>query len=227
MNVKLLITKANRVIQKHGLYKSFVFATLYWRQRSLVDEFDRTHGTDTSGKIPLWEYSIDSPNAKFGGAYQGTDASVVEKAMTLVARDPKSLAFIDLGCGKGKALILAWKLGFRSVIGVEFAKELVDVARKNFQILGVKNSHIIAADAATYEFPNEDFVLYLFNPFSAEIMKTVVDNLRLVRTNYFVVYCRPDAAAIFDESGLLERIGEIKDFNQRLIVWRSKNKQSA
>ena len=43
------------------------------------------------------------------------------------------LTFIDLGSGKGRAVLLASLYPFRRLIGVEFSPELTEVARLNVQ----------------------------------------------------------------------------------------------
>ena len=39
--------------------------------------------------------------------------------------------FIDFGSGKGRCLLMAGILGFKNVIGIEFAKDLCEWAKRN------------------------------------------------------------------------------------------------
>src|SRR5882724_11277495 len=43
-------------------------------------------------------------------------------------------SFLDVGAGKGRALLLAAELPFRKVIGVELSEDLARVAQKNITI---------------------------------------------------------------------------------------------
>jgi hypothetical protein len=45
--------------------------------------------------------------------------------------DPSQFAFVDLGCGKCRTLILAAEHGFRPVIGVELDLPLTGIARSS------------------------------------------------------------------------------------------------
>ena len=65
---------------------------------------------------------------------------------------PRSASFVDLGCGKSRPLIVAAAMGFKTVIGVEFVRELVEVAREDLRKTR-SNARVVCADAAWYELP--------------------------------------------------------------------------
>ncbi len=88
------------------------------------DSFDLRHGTDTGGIEPLWKFHIRSSNRSFGFCYQPTDEKELVDAVNFLSEDLRAFTFVDLGCGKGRALLVASNLGFEQVIGVEFAREL-------------------------------------------------------------------------------------------------------
>jgi len=91
---------------------------------------------------------------------------------------------------------------------VEFVQELAEIAKQNLEQMGIKNAVVLQADAAQYRFPNSEIVVYLFNPFSEEVMLKVVDNLRgCLPKKLYVIYAAPQCAALFDESGFLTRLG--------------------
>src|SRR5206468_4366794 len=112
------------------------------------DEFDLRHGTDTSGVEPLWKFRVASPNARFGFHYKATDEKELLDAITFLDEDPRAFTFVDLGCGKGRPLLIAARLGFARIIGVEFAPELVAVAAGNLATMRVSNATVVHADAA-------------------------------------------------------------------------------
>lgn len=64
--------------------------------------------------------------------------------------------FIDIGSGKGKACIYAArKFKFNKIIGIDFSKELTDIAKSNKQKLGARHQNIkfIHADATEWKIP--------------------------------------------------------------------------
>ena len=100
--------------------------------------------------------------------------------MRAIGRPLTDYTFIDIGCGKGRTLILALDYGFRNVVGVEFAAELVAIARANLASRGLDtnaNVTVLQEDATQYEFPGGPLVVYLYNPFGPEVFRKVLDNL--------------------------------------------------
>ena len=89
------------------------------------------HHTDTGGVSPVWELDTDSANVRFAERYQAVTTDRLQAALAFLREDWSNFTFVDLGCGKGRALIAASEHGFARIIGVEFAKSLVDIARKN------------------------------------------------------------------------------------------------
>jgi SAM-dependent methyltransferase len=90
--------------------------------------------------------------------------------------------FIDMGSGKGRMLFVAAEHPFRKVRGVEFVIDLHEQARDNIRRNNRRKQKCadiesIHADAAEFEFPNENLVLYLFNPFGPEVLSRIVANL--------------------------------------------------
>jgi SAM-dependent methyltransferase len=90
--------------------------------------------------------------------------------------------FIDIGSGKGRMLLLASEFPFRKIVGVEMRQDLHDRALENvrrFRRPRVKCSQIECRleDATRYDFPAGKLIVYLFNPFSAEVAREVLRRL--------------------------------------------------
>jgi predicted RNA methylase len=85
--------------------------------------------------------------------------------------------FVDYGSGKGSAIIHAKALGFTKTIGIEFAKELHEIAQKNIQKLHLENVDSFYADATSYSAPLDTSVIYLFNPFDEVVMEKFILNV--------------------------------------------------
>jgi SAM-dependent methyltransferase len=107
------------------------------------------------------------------GNSNGTDSN---------GRDYSQYTFIDMGSGKGRVLFVAAEYPFRKVIGVEFSNDLHEEALANlkgYKYRGRRCADIepVHADAREFEFPNENLVIYLFNPFGPEVMGRMLANL--------------------------------------------------
>lgn len=99
--------------------------------------------------------------------------------------------FIDIGSGKGKACLYAsFKHKFEKIIGVEFSKDLVNIANENKQRAKADNIFFLNCDATEYYLPSTRSLVFMFNPFDEVILeKFVRNNLDLFKkTNSIIAY---------------------------------------
>jgi hypothetical protein len=94
----------------------------------------------------------------------------------------ESFTFIDLGSGKGRALLLASDYPFRSIVGVEILPELHVIAERNFATYSSPSQKCAqlrswCGDARDFVFPDQPLLIYLFNPFFEPVLTRVLDNL--------------------------------------------------
>jgi SAM-dependent methyltransferase len=89
----------------------------------------------------------------------------------------KETAVLDLGCGKGGALITFARLGFAHVDGVEISPELCAIARRNLALLGMNHARILEGDAAQFVDLDGYGAVYMYNPFPRSVVRAVVSNL--------------------------------------------------
>ena len=121
---------------------------------------------------------------------------------------PPGSVIVDLGSGKGGAVLTLSRLGFDEVIGVELSASLVDIARRNAARLGRRNVRFIHGDAAAFHDLDRVTHIYMFNPFPAEVLATVMAHLRTSLTRFpralTVVYVNPAYAGVIEATGLFE-----------------------
>jgi SAM-dependent methyltransferase len=200
VNTRLLAAKFVAEVRAAGVVHAVSHAVRHAIKQGIEkfnpvqDEFDIRYGTDTSGSINLWKYRIESPNARYGVSYGSTSEQHIE---VLLAPLPRTASFVDLGCGKGRPLLVAAKLRFKTVIGVEFVRELAEVARGNLRKVGT-GATVVHEDAAAYEFPAGPLIVYLCNPFMAAVMSPVAQKLRRHKGELWVIYVNPRHGHLFD-----------------------------
>ncbi len=175
--------------------------------------FDLIHGTDTSGFVSAEELPQKEAARAHAVCYAGSQPSVLRLA--LAALPPvDSCTFLDLGCGKGRALLVASELPFRDILGVELSPHLAQIARRNAAIIAQRypqrtGVRIAVADASTFPLPAGDLVLFLYHPFGAELVAKVVAGVEAAlttdRRSIYVVYYNPVAGHCFDASPLMRR----------------------
>ena len=141
--------------------------------------FDLLHGTDTGGYIPGRSISAISLSALYTTAYTGISPSAMTQALATLPIQCEDFTFVDLGCGKGRALMVAAQFPFRHLLGVEIAGELCDVAQDNVTTNPdwADRISIVNRDATKVTFPQGPLLVYLFNPFLAHVLQRVLKNL--------------------------------------------------
>jgi len=153
------------------------------REKAVADNaFDEVNGTLTGGVKEIFDLKIVGKNARHGLSHIATDPAAFLGLIGELDIDFASHTFIDLGSGRGRALLLATSLPFRRVIGVEFASELHESAKHNLAAFAANGGDIsrislILGDAADYSFPDEPLVIYMFNPFSSSMVRQVAENV--------------------------------------------------
>jgi predicted RNA methylase len=146
-------------------------------------EFDIRYGVDTGGV--LLEPRMEGRSAEtrnWANPYYGTPGSAFRRIIRRSGIRPRDFIFVDLGCGKGRTLLLASLFGFREVIGVEADSHFAGQARLNAeawlrQHLCCRPIRIIEADARDFDAPDEDLFIYMYNPFKGQVFECVADQL--------------------------------------------------
>jgi len=179
---------------------------LFWLRMStwsrIYDGFDRRHGTETGGAIALGRLGIRHPAAKFGIRYEAIDPEVFRQALQELRFeiDLGRFTFIDLGCGKGRALVLAREFKFKEVVGVELSPFLATCAQGNLAKTDSRSTRVVCQDAGEFEFPPGDLVVYLFNPFLGQVFRRVIQNLcGSASGEVYVVYINPTEERLLRE----------------------------
>lgn len=185
-------------------------------ERAADEEFDRRYGVDTGGIIPLSNLNLTGETWVFGGAYQAVGPTVTfgDILSELGIRFEESV-FIDLGSGKGRAILLASELPFKRIVGVEFSQDLVRISENNVrrwpdQSKRCRHIDLKCMDAGEYSFPRDPFVLYMYNPFGRPIMERVVDNViaefRKHPRRIVVLYFTPKHSDLWEGVRFLKRV---------------------
>lgn len=143
---------------------------------------ERELGIRTFGAHAPAELSIEADSKLGGHLYQPSSSVIFEKAMNALPFNFEDKVFLDIGSGKGRALILAAEAGFKKVIGVEYAAELNDMAHANIEKVRSRfpntQFQLQEGDALQYDIPKEVDVIYLFNPFDEEATRALLKKVK-------------------------------------------------
>lgn len=197
----------SEVIRSRGwLFLWDFFAQSIW--------FDLRRGTQTSMRVAKNRQSIQVSESEVGNGvlYVASFTSVINetlhKARAVLGPGRFSMAqFVDLGCGKGKALIVfKQKFGRENnypAIGVDYDTELTSLARKNIDAVGLTEADIrLVTDSATNFLEYTDaktLIVYLYNPFQGETLRAVLSTIR--KTPHILIYVDPAEKRTLSEFG--------------------------
>ena len=187
------------------------------RQRYGDVEYDWDFRVDTTGATVGWR---DRLLGMFHSPYQPTEPTLFrEMLVSLTQASPKidfrEFTFIDIGSGKGRALLMAADYPFRRVLGIELLPELHRVAKENIgkyksdsqQCFAIES---VRADASGFAFPPEPLVLYLFNPLPeyglAKMISNLEHSLREHPRPVFGLYHNPLLESVLTRSTAFTRI---------------------
>jgi SAM-dependent methyltransferase len=186
------------------------------KMTSLVADytFDWKHGTRTMKCVEVDRLQTSSDNKDHAVHYQATKARPLLRLLESLKLPPESV-FVDLGSGKGRALLIASKYRFKRVVGVEFCSALCVEARKNYEIFQQRSFslspvEIIECDAAKYEFKEDENIFYLYNPFGQVVLRQVLANIGRSLERHprpiWLIYNTAEERAVIAESGFLSQM---------------------
>jgi SAM-dependent methyltransferase len=150
-----------------------------------LDGFDREHGTDTSGLIEIFELPDVTPEQiECFARYRATRPTMIRRLIEALELPYERFTFVDVGCGKGRPVVIAATYPFERVVGIEFSRELCRIAESNVRVTAGRPERrcervdVICTDARDAELPTDDLVLFFYEPFTPPILTAFLERLR-------------------------------------------------
>jgi len=193
-------------------------------RKSAVHPFDIAHGTETSGLLPGTVIARGTTHEPTDlTAYYGVAPSILRALLDLWLRELHPLApiertvFLDVGAGKGRAMLVASEYPFLRVEGVELNPKLADIARRNISIWeNTQQSTMLAPltlledDATRMPLPQEPMLAHLFHPFEDRLLlrflRHVEKDLTANPRPFDLVYVNAEHDSLLDKHPALERL---------------------
>lgn len=210
-----------RSLKSYGLRGTFRRAFIKAPTVSAVSEpepvhpFDIQHGTDTGGYYSSADLHGKTLSIVYTTAYYGIAPSALARALSDLDIHHNEFTFVDVGCGKGRAMIVAAQFPFHSLWGVEISPELCEIARANLALRPewANRSSIVHEDAASVTYPEGPVLIFMFHPFLAPVLRRVLANLeaqlRKSPRTIYVLYARnPRYTEVLERFPFLQEISE-------------------
>ncbi len=189
-----------------------------------VHPFDQRHGTDTSGLLPGPVIAAGTGMAPADlTAYYGVAPSILDAVVDLWLSQCAPVApieqtvFLDVGAGKGRAMLLASRHPFLRVEGVELNADLAGIAAANLALwakdpLARPLAPILLhhADATRHPLPPESTLAYLFHPFELKLLRRflrhVTTSLAAAPRPFDLIYVNAEHDSLLDHQPALRRL---------------------
>jgi SAM-dependent methyltransferase len=180
--------------------------------RRAGQRFDADHGVVTEALLFLGalDPAAIGPNLAFATHYEATPPGDVDRLLAAAQLAVERTTFVDLGSGMGRVVLIASRLPFKQIVGVEISPALHEIARENLASYPYgrrrcKDVRLVRADAAAYAFPRGELAVYLYNPFRATVLTVVLERLLAEpRRPVTLLYHTPVERATIEASGAFD-----------------------
>ncbi len=175
---------------------------------------EKKYGINTTGADELkdlYEKGIDTSHATI---YMPVSYELLEEIFAQLTNKPidQLTHFLDIGCGKGRAMCVAAHKGYKKITGIDFSKKLCEEANQNCIITQQKvpgaEFNVINNDAFYFDIPADVDCIFMFNPFDEIIMSGVVNNivesLQQNPRKMAIAYVNPLHKSLFTSIGFKE-----------------------
>lgn len=189
------------------------------RQRYGDVDFDWDFRVDTTAATVDWRERLAG---LFHSPYQPTDPALFHEMVGSLNIDFREFTFIDVGSGKGRALLLAGDYPFRRILGIELLPALHHIAQQNIRKYKSDSQRCFAiealcGDAREFTFPPEPTVLYLFNPLPeaglVEMLRNLEASLRQHPRQVYVLYHNPLLEPLLAKRGWLRKLAGTRQYS--------------
>ena len=142
--------------------------------------FDRRFGTDTYGRIDVPVSDNQHDTTRWG--YSAINHDFFREIMRAVPVSLEPYTFVDVGSGKGAAVLMASEFPFKRLVGVELNVELVDAARSNVQHFNRATGKSLVpewelGDFFKWSLPPQPCLLFFNNPFPESLTLCAIQYL--------------------------------------------------
>jgi hypothetical protein len=187
-----------------------------------IHPFDRLHHTDTGGLIPGHALATGHANDPHITAYYAIAPSILDTLIDLWQQTLPPLpidryTLLDVGAGKGRAILTAAQHPFHHVAGIELNPNLAAIARANLKAFAESPNaaplspiSLLEGDALEVPLPETPTVVTLFHPFEAPVLRRFLARLEqhfARRPNQLdLLYINAEHAAVLDRNTAFTRL---------------------
>jgi SAM-dependent methyltransferase len=173
-------------MQSLKYFKYFFYLAYNWNLKIalhiLKNEIrgEKIYGIQTIGADELKQLSKKDIDISHATIYMPASYDLLENIFKVVKLNSFT-HFVDIGCGKGRALCVAAHYGVKKLTGIDFSKEFCIATKSNLektkQVIPGLEYTVISNDAFYFDIPDDADCIFMFNPFDETIMSSVINNI--------------------------------------------------
>jgi SAM-dependent methyltransferase len=221
-----------------------VFKVWPLRRGSAVHPIDLFYRVETSRELPPY---LIAPHRRIDGEvspYAGCHPNCVRAAIEALP-GIRSTTFYDLGCGRGRTLVIASEYPFHRIVGIDLSAELCSNARANAARIAQQHPdrtaiEVTQGDAAESTLPDGPLVVFIYHSFGPVTLARVLDRLTAAAApgqqttrDITVIYENPVYGQLIDTSSRFHRFYGARipceaderphhpDPDDSVVIWRS------
>lgn len=205
-------------VRYRGLWRTCSLGISEWRK-------ERQLGIRTFGPSDTGTPSGTCARPCGGHLHQPSSSVLFHRAIGELPFRPGGKVFVDIGSGKGRAMVLAAEAGFSKVIGVELSEHLVRQAEKNLQCVKERfpntGFELHRGDALAFRLPDKVDVIYLFNPFDSPMLNEWLKHMLPTLTRpVHIIYMHPVYQQVFESHAPQVTLVSAEE-NREFVIYRA------
>lgn len=176
-------------------------------------QFDRNFGIETAAIVEVDALDVPDDLKRHSVEYRPTSSVAAAQTIDSLPINKPDYHLIDIGCGKGRVVVIASMMPFAGVTGIELSPRLANQARQNLRSVEsrrkARSVDIVEGDATEANFPDQPLVVYLFNPFDGPLVDKLrlrlEENLKEHPRDCWVVYANAVHGDLFNDASCWQR----------------------
>ena len=163
--------KYMNMFRRHGIKTVCLEREMGCKEFGFYEWLEAHYGVDLIATVPADQINGGSPASTASGPSRQMGLTDV---MMQFANSGKR--FLDIGCGKGGAMVIANQFNVGAVDGLEISPNLCDIACRNLDLLGLPG-RIINQSASEFDGYGNYDILYMYDPFRGELFGKVMSRI--------------------------------------------------
>jgi SAM-dependent methyltransferase len=172
---------------------------------------EKKYGINTTGADDLKSLEKKGIDISHATIYMPVSYDILEQFFDEIKLETFN-HFLDIGCGKGRAMCVAATYTVEKISGIELSKDLCTSAKENisFSLLQFPYTdfQIFNNDAFYFDIDDDVDCIFMFNPFDETIMSGVMENIETSLENnprvMTIIYINPMEKHVLHEWGYEE-----------------------